>query len=407
MQLIIVGAGPAGLTVAEGVRRLGVDADVTMLSAEPYPPYAPPAMADYFTTGREGTVFWKGKDVCDRLSIDYRSGTKVVRLEPDAKTIVLDSGERLRYDRLVLASGSSLYAPIGGTDLAGVFDFKSLTAATNLITSVRTGEVESAVIVGAGFIGLEVALLLADLGVAVTIVEMLDSVMPAVLDSETASIVMDLLHRRGVHVRLETEAAGFAGSSRVEQLDLESGEGIVADAYIAATGVKPSIDFLAGSGIDTDWGVRVDDRLMTNLTDVVAVGDVAETPDRLTGERYVHAIFPNAVAQGNVVAERLAGFDSVYEGAESMNSLKHLGMPVMAVGRKSGSEVRRWRVDDTLRKVFVEDGRVVGFRLAGDTSGAGVLRSLMLKQADVSAFVDQLAEPSFGIADIAFRELAS
>jgi NAD(P)H-nitrite reductase large subunit len=104
-----------------------------------------------------------------------------------------------------------------------------------------------------------------------------------------------------------------------------------------------------------------------------------------------------------VVAERLAGFDTIYEGAESMNSLKHLGMPVMAVGRKSGSEVRRWRVGDTLRKVFVEDGRIVGFRFAGDTSGAGVLRSLMLRRADVSGFVDELAEPSFGIADIVFR----
>jgi len=236
---------------------------------------------------------------------------------------------------------------------------------------------------------------------------MMDGVMPAVLDPETASIVLDLLHKRGVHVRLETKAAGFAGSNRVEQLDLESGEGIVADAYIAATGVKPSIDFLAGSGIDTEWGVRVDDRLMTNLADVFAVGDVAETPDRFTGERYVHAIFPNAVAQGNVAAERLAGFDSVYEGAESMNSLKHLGMPIMAVGMKTGSEERRWRVGDNLRKVFVEDGRVVGFRFAGDTSGAGVLRSLMLKKADVSAIVDRLAEPSFGIADIAFRVLAS
>jgi NAD(P)H-nitrite reductase large subunit len=407
MQLIIVGAGPAGLTVAEGVRRLGVDADVTMLSAEPYPPYAPPAMADYFSTGREATIFWKGKDVCDRLSIDYRSGTRVARLEPDKRTVVLDSGDRLRYDHLVIASGSSLYAPIGGTDLAGVFNFKSLTAATSLITSVKTGEVQSAVIVGAGFIGLEVALLLADLGVEVTIVEMADSVMPAILDPETASIVLDLLLERGAKVRLETKAAGFAGSGRVEQLDLESGQAIAADAYVAATGVKPSIDYLAGSGIDADWGVRVDDHLMTNLPDVVAVGDVAETPDRFTGERYVHAIFPNAVAQGSVAAERLAGFDSVYEGAESMNSLKHLGVPVMAVGARTGSEERRWRGGDTLRKVFIEDGRIVGFRFAGDTSGAGVLRSLMLRKADVSAFADRLAEPSFGIADVAFRVLAS
>lgn len=406
MRLIIVGAGPAGITVAEGVRNLGVDADVTMLSAEPFPPYAPPAMVDYFSTGRD-TIFWKGKDICERLSIDFRSGTRVTNLEPATRTVTLDTSEQLQYDKLVLASGSSLFAPIGGIDLDGVFNFKSLTAATKLVDAVKSGEVETAVIVGAGFIGVEVALLLADLGVAVTVVEMMDTVMPTILDPETASIVGSVLRERGVDIRLETKAAGFAGSERADQLDLESGESIAADAYVAATGVKPTIDYLTGSGIDTDWGVRVDDHLMTNQPDVAAIGDVAETPDRFTGERYVHAIFPNAVAQGLAVAERLAGRPSVYEGAESMNSLKHLGVPVMAVGKSAGSDERRWRVGDTIRKVFLDDGHIVGFRLAGDTTGAGVLRSLMVKGTDVSDYGDRLAEPSFGIADVAFRALAS
>jgi NAD(P)H-nitrite reductase large subunit len=404
MRLIIVGAGPAGITVAEGVRRHAVDADVTMLSTEPYPPYAPPAMVDYFTTGRD-SIFWKGTDICDRLSIDYRPGTAATRLEPGNKSITLDSGEHLRYDRLVLAAGSSLYAPIGGIDLDGVFNFKSLTAATRLIDSVKSGLVETAVIVGAGFIGVEVALLLAGLAVGVTIVEMMDSVMPTILDPETASIVEGVLRQRNVDVRLGTKAAGFAGSGKVTRLDLEAGGSVVADAYVAATGVKPTIDFLAGSGIDTRWGVRVDERLRTNVPDVTAVGDMAETADRLTGERYVHAIFPNAVAQGIVAAERLAGYDSVYEGSESMNSLKHLGVPVVAVGKGAGSEERRWRAGDTIRKVFLVDGRIVGFRLAGNTAGAGILRSLMLRETDVSPLTDRLAEPSFGMADVAFRAL--
>jgi nitrite reductase (NADH) large subunit len=404
MRLIIIGAGPAGITVAEGVRRHAVDADVTMLSTEPYPPYAPPAMVDYFTTGRD-SIFWKGTDICDRLSIDYRPGTAATRLEPGNKSITLDSGEHLRYDRLVLAAGSSLYAPIGGIDLDGVFNFKSLTAATRLIDSVKSGLVETAVIVGAGFIGVEVALLLAGLAVGVTIVEMMDSVMPTILDPETASIVEGVLRQRNVDVRLGTKAAGFAGSGKVTRLDLEAGGSVVADAYVAATGVKPTIDFLAGSGIDTRWGVRVDERLRTNVPDVTAVGDMAETADRLTGERYVHAIFPNAVAQGIVAAERLAGYDSVYEGSESMNSLKHLGVPVVAVGKGAGSEERRWRAGDTIRKVFLVDGRIVGFRLAGNTAGAGILRSLMLRETDVSPLTDRLAEPSFGMADVAFRAL--
>jgi NAD(P)H-nitrite reductase large subunit len=402
MQLVIIGAGPAGVTVAEGVRRHGVDADIVMVSAEPYPPYAPPAMADSFATGRE-SIFWKGRDVCERLDVDYRQGCRVTGVQPKTKTITLDTGAPVSYDTLVLASGSSLYAPIGGSHLPGVFDFKSLSAATRLVESVRAGTVETAAVVGAGFIGVEVALLLADLGVDVTIVEMRDTVMPGMLDEETGAIVLSALERRGVHVLLETTAAGFDGSDRVEGLDLETGRTLAADAYIAATGVKPTIDYLDGSGIDMAWGVRVDDRLTTNLPDVVAVGDVAETFDRLTGERYVHAIFPNAVAQAGVVADRLAGYDRTYEGSESMNSLKHLGIPVMAVGSAHGEQELRWRAGDRLRKVFLEGGRIVGFRLAGEVSGAGVLRSLMLRRADVSDLTGRLVEPSFGFGDVILR----
>jgi NADPH-dependent 2,4-dienoyl-CoA reductase/sulfur reductase-like enzyme len=122
---------------------------------------------------------------------------------------------------------------------------------------------------------------------------------------------------------------------------------------VAATGVKPNIEPLQGSGVATKWGVLVDGELRTNVPDVYAAGDVAETRDRMTGERYVHAIFPNAVEQGKVVGLRLLGYDAHYEGAESMNSLKHLGLPVIAVGAQQGDEELRARHGSALRKLFL------------------------------------------------------
>jgi NADPH-dependent 2,4-dienoyl-CoA reductase/sulfur reductase-like enzyme len=217
MTVVIIGAGPAGLTVAERLRDNGVTGDVVMLSAEPFPPYAPPAMADFFLTGREQSMYWKGKDICDRLAVDFRPGVRVKAVQTDTKEVVVDKGPRIRYDKLVLASGSSLYAPIPGAELRGVFNFKSLTAATQLIDRVRHGKVETTVIVGAGFIGVEVALLLADLGVAVTMVEMMDRVMPRMLDGETARIVLGALQSRGVEVMLDTQAEAFDGTRRVRR----------------------------------------------------------------------------------------------------------------------------------------------------------------------------------------------
>lgn len=400
MHTVIIGAGPAGLTVAEQLREGDGAAEITMISAEPFPPYAPPALADYFTTGNEEALFWKGKSVSDDLRLRYRSGTRVANVLPDQRRVILADGEGLAYDRLVIASGSRLYAPLPGYDLPGVYNFKSLEAASALVERVRLGEAKRGLIVGAGFIGVEVALLLTSLGLEVTLIEKEDRVMPGMLDTETAGIVLRSLEDRGVRVRLETEAGSFSGRERTTGVVLASGESLESDVYVAATGVKPNVEYLDGSGIDVEWGILVDEHLCTSVPEIYAAGDVAETQDRLTGERYVHAIFPNAVAQGAVVADNLLGRETAYEGAERMNSLKHLGLPVVAVGEASGEETLRWAHGDSLRKIFLHGGRIVGFRLSGDIRRAGIYRSLMLKRADVTRFGSALADPRFSEADL-------
>jgi NAD(P)H-nitrite reductase large subunit len=219
--------------------------------------------------------------------------------------------------------------------------------------------------------------------------------MPNVLDEETAGFVLDVLQSHGVNVWEHTEAVRFIGSERVEGVELESGEQVFADACVAATGVKPNVDFLAGSGLDIDWGIRVDSRMRTNLSDIWAAGDVAETVDRITGKRFVHAIWPNARAQGDIVARDMLGYSADYPGAERMNSMKHLGIPLIAVGEATGEQTLRQRRGKALRKIFLNDGMIVGFRLAGDTRGAGTYRALMLRGTDVSRFGEDLLDPNF------------
>jgi nitrite reductase (NADH) large subunit len=398
MKLLIIGAGPAGVSVAETLRQYDAQASIVMLSSEPYPPYAPPAMIEYFQTGRKAH-FWKGEDFTERLALDYRSGTEVVAMLPEDHTVKLADGETISYDRAMIATGSRLYAPVEGAELPGIYNFKSLSAAEALVQKVREGKAKTGLIVGAGFIGVEIALLLRELGLEVTQIEMEDRVMPRMLDAETSGIVVDVMRERGIDVQLNTKAMTFSGKVQAEAVELESGNTLTADLLVAATGVKPNIEFLEGSGVKTGWGVTVDELLRTNLPDIYAAGDVAETFDRLSGEQYVHAIFPNAVEQGKVVAHNLLGENLPYEGAESMNSLKHLGLPLIAAGLMVGEELRVQR-GKALRKVYLQDDLIVGYRLAGDLSAAGIFRTLMNKRVNVSGFKAHLLKPRFGMGVI-------
>jgi NAD(P)H-nitrite reductase large subunit len=396
METVIIGAGPAGVTVAETLRQHDQRSEIVMLSSEPFPPYSPPAMVEYFATGR-AVHLWKGDDFPERLGVDYRQGAEAVGVAPGEQTVRLADGGTLSYDKLVIAAGGRLYGAGLEEHRSGVYNFKSLTAAEDLLRRVKQGHARTALIVGAGFIGVEIALLLREMGLDVT--QLVRSrVMRGMLDPETSEIVLGMLRERGIKIRRgdDADAVAFVGEPCAEAVEVRSGDVVSADLLVAATGLRPNIEFLRGSGIEMGWGVLVDDHLRTNIPDIYAAGDVAETFDRLTGERYVHAIFPNAVAQAQVVAYNLLGWEMAYEGADSMNSLKHLGLPLMAVGQMEGEELRLRR-NGLLRKIYLQDDRIVGFCLTGDVSGAGIYRSLMNKRADVGPFKHRLLERGFGM----------
>ncbi len=211
MRAVVIGTGPAGITAAETLRRLDPTGTVVALSAESFAPYSPPAMADYYLTGRDSTLYWKGRDVAARLGIDERREAQVTQIDPDNHEVILADGQRVGYEGLVVASGSRLHAPLEGADLPGVLDFKSLRTADELVGRVRSGEATSALVVGNGFIGVELSLLLADLGVAVTVIGRRNWVMPRVLDPLTSTVAETALIRRGVTLRLGVEAAAFIG----------------------------------------------------------------------------------------------------------------------------------------------------------------------------------------------------
>jgi len=399
MQIAIIGMGPAGVSVVKTLRENGCDDPVTLFSAEKVPPYSPPALGDYLITGRQETLFWQGRNFCDKYSVTCRSGERIIQIFPQENKILTDKNKIFGYDRLVIASGSSLYAPVKGSDKKGILNFKTLDGADR-IKHMAMQEGKSAIIVGGGFIGVEIALCLAKIGIRPAVLNRRGWIMPRLLDTETAAYVEKDLRTRGVDVMLNTEAVAFFGDEQVKGLVTAHGKELTADIYIAATGVRPNIDFIRDTDIEHKDGIIVNKYLQTRYPDIYACGDVAETIDFISGERKIHGLYPVAVDHGRTVAWNLMGKRLAYGPQISLNSLKELGFKIMVAGRPDGEQLK-YRTSDTLRKLYITDGRITGFVLLGDISNAGVYLSLMYKKTDVSGMKTELVLPGFTMARFA------
>jgi nitrite reductase (NADH) large subunit len=391
--IVIIGAGPTGVTTVETLRSQGYEGPITMLTREPFPPYSPPLMADYLEShGGSDLIFWRGRDFCDRFDVNCRTSAEVGSVEPKRNRITLTSGEQIEYENLVIASGGEMSIPLrcecdAETKKERFYNFKSLTAVTKLLAEVEKGA-SKAVVIGAGFIGMEIAITLRGMGLSVIVVEMLDRILPRMLTKEIARPLEEIVRGMGIELLLEHKGEFLRGGETAEELHLTNGKVIKGDLFIAATGVRPNISFLQGSEIPTRRGVVVNRYLQAGYENVFAGGDATEVPDLITGTVYPHAIYPVAVEHGKIIGLNILGRRVECDGSVNANSLYHFKLPIITEGAaiadgKADEELvfERGRV---LRKIGLKDGRILRFELIGDKKGAGLLHTLMLQKRDVS-----------------------
>jgi NAD(P)H-nitrite reductase large subunit len=267
---------------------------------------------------------------------------------------------------------------------------------------VHQGKTKSVLIVGAGFIGVEVGVVLAGMGLEVK--QLVRSrVLRLNVDPEISGIVQGIMQDRGVNVinGAEADAEAFVGNGRAEGVRTKSGTVHKADIIVVASGLRPNIEFLLDSTIKTESaGIPVDAYLRTNISNIYAAGDVVVTPNRITKDQIAHGNLPNAVEQGRIVAQNILGWNTPYEGADKMNSIKHLGIKVMVVGQCQGDKELVARSNRSIRKIYLKDNRIIGFCFVGDVRSAGIYRTMMNRKDDVSAFEDRLMQPGFGMGYI-------
>ncbi|MFE1341177.1 NAD(P)/FAD-dependent oxidoreductase [Streptomyces sp. NPDC058733] len=306
MSITVVGASLAGLSTVRALRAEGYDGGIFVVGEERHLPYdRPPLSKDFLKGDIDADALALGDaDEYDSLGVEWLLGERAVRLDPADCSLTLSGGRRLRTDGVVIATGASPRTLPGTDGLAGVHTLRTLDDARALRAELLDG-LPRVVVIGAGFIGAEVASTAHRLGLHVTVVEALDVPLERQL-GRTMGLVCASLHTdHGVRLLTGTGVAGLTGTERVTGVRLADGRELPADIVVVGVGVRPATDWLAGSGVPVDDGVVCDAGCATGIPGVVAVGDVARCPHPFTGRHARIEHWSNAGEQARTAARTL------------------------------------------------------------------------------------------------------
>ncbi len=395
MKHVIIGAGPAGVIAAETLCKVQPDSSVTIINDEPEPPYSRMAIP-YLLIGRideAGTYLRKlGSHFAD-AGIEIMQD-RVSSVDASGKKLTLESGASLSYDKLLIATGSHpVSPPLPGMDLPGVHSCWTLEDSRHIAAKAKSGS--NVVLMGAGFIGCIILEALASRDVNLTVVEMEDRMVPRMMDQNSGNLIKKWCQNKGVVVHTSTRVESILEDGNSLKVVLNNGETVDADIVISATGVESNIQFLEGSGIETEFGVLVNNRLQSSDPDIYAAGDVCQGKDFSTGEYSVQAIQPTAADHGRITAMNMAGKDTVHQGSINLNVLDTLGLISSSYGLWMGVEggdsaelydPERYRY---LSLQFEEDV-LVGAQSLGLTQHVGVLRGLIQTRIKLGKWKEHL-----------------
>jgi 3-phenylpropionate/trans-cinnamate dioxygenase ferredoxin reductase component len=312
---VIVGAGLAGAKTAEALREQGYAGRIVLVGAEAHRPYERPPLSKGYLSGsseRDG-VFVHAPEWYDEHDVELRLGVTATAIDRSERQVVLDDGSRLAYDKLLLTTGARpRRLPMVGADADGVLHLRDLDDSDRLRTTLE--QATSLVVIGAGWIGLEVAAAARAAGVAVTVVEAAELPLLRVLGTEVAQVFADLHRDHGVDFRFgATLTSIHTEANRVRSVELADGAVLDADAVLVAVGIAPNTELAEAAGLTVDNGVLVDAALRTSDPDVLAAGDVANAAHPFYGTPIRVEHWANALNQPAIAAATMLGKDAAYE----------------------------------------------------------------------------------------------
>jgi 3-phenylpropionate/trans-cinnamate dioxygenase ferredoxin reductase subunit len=403
----VVGAGLAGGRAVVSLRDRGFDGRVVLIGQEADPPYERPPLSKSYLAGElpRSKLFLSTPEAYADLAIDWRSSATVEAVAPAEHELRLADGERIRFDRLLLATGSRpRTVDIPGADLLGVHTYRTVADADSLLSELE--ELPQVVVVGGGFLGCELAVAARRRGCAVKVVEVGSAIL-APLGATVGGYCADLHRQSGVELLLEESVARFQGDSRVEQVLLQGGRTLPCDLALVCVGALPNSDLAAKARLEVDPGVVVDERCQSNDEAIFAAGDVASWRSQRWRRRMRVEHYDNAHQQGLFVAGAMLGEKGSYDPVPYFWTEQY-GSIIQQVGLFDQS-------DQTVQRGDPDGGRFSVFHLrAGSVRGCVAVNSFQdlssarrVIAAQVSVTAELLGDPGVDLRDWSMRAAAT
>lgn len=410
MKHLIIGNGIAGITAAKTIRETDDRADIVMVSDEDLQPYSRP-MISYVLDGSQPIkkLPLSARNIYDDLKIQPVLGQRVAVLDPAGRSVRLENGTRIGFDRLLVASGADARpVMVPGSDLGNIFYMRTQEHVRQQLGAI-SGGAETALVLGGGLVGFKAAYGLLKRGLRVTMLITSGYPLAMQVDETAGMMILNELAAHGLTVRVGVSVAGFDGDTRVSQALLDTGERLDCDLVIAGKGVVPSLAFIPRESIDVDLGIVVDEALQSSWPGIYAAGDAAEAIDIARQTRWVNAIWPEAAVQGRIAGFNMAGRRVRYPGSLSRNVMRVYGLDVLTVGIASPGKDTSLRTVRTggrkqgcYRSLVFRGDTLVGATLINGIEQGGILRALIENQVAIQVPEAHLISRNFNFSTLLY-----
>jgi NADPH-dependent 2,4-dienoyl-CoA reductase/sulfur reductase-like enzyme len=421
-KYVIIGTGPAGIAAAEAIRSQDSGAQITLIGDEPWGYYSRPGLA-YYLTGElpEKGLFPFTKENFQKLNLNIRN-SRIRRIIPHEHQIENNKGQKLVYDRLLIATGASaVKIAMAGINLDGVVVLDNLDDARQIIKLSR--KTRSAVVIGGGITALEIVEGLVSRGVKTHYFLRGDRYWSNVLDETESRIVESRLQHEGVQIHYHTELAEIVEKrGRVDGVITQNGEQIKCKTLAVAIGIQPRIELAVNAGLQTERGILVNEYLQTSSPNIFAAGDVAQVYDPYSGKSVVDSLWGPARLQGHAAGLNMTGVATPYIKAVPFNVTRLAGLTttiIGTVGRGSDLDLKgiargdseTWRqlpdaiaaqsdFDVNRLRIMVGEEHLIGAIVMGDQTLSQPLYHLILNRANISSICDHLLHPDVKLGDV-------